>query len=229
MVDEDASVLVIEDDPAVRGVLAQLLEGAGYAPILCPDGISGLDAALGRQPDLVILDLGLPGVSGTEILEKLRAVSSVPVLVVSARAGEMDKVQHLLAGADDYLPKPFGRLELLARVDAVMRRSAGATESPAEITDGDLRVDLLSREVFIAGVNVPLSKTEFALLVCLLRNPGQAVPNRQLLREAWNDVSGVGADRIKFTVGRLRRKLGDHGERILTVRGYGLRWLGARH
>lgn len=223
MVEEDAAILVIEDDPTVRGVLARLLESAGYGSIMCEEGQEGIDAVLALRPSLVILDLGLPDMSGTEVLERLRSFSSVPVLVVSARAGEMDKVLHLAAGADDYLPKPFGRLELLARVDAVLRRTGEPDERPTEIVDGGLRLELLSRQAYVDGAEVVLSRTEFALLVALMRSPGRAVPNRELLREAWNDVSGLGVNRIKFTVGRLRRKLGSEGERIVTVRGYGLR------
>jgi DNA-binding response OmpR family regulator len=224
---ERRTIVVIEDDHDVQSVLGRLLELGGYRTTICPDGESGLRACLEQQPSLVILDLGLPLLDGSEVLAQLRVVSDVPILVVSARTGEMEKVKQLAAGADDYLQKPFGRLELLARIEALLRRSrTGGDTQPTTIGDGEVRLDLVGREVTVTGKIVTLSKTEFATLAALLRTPGRAVPNRELLREAWHDVSGVGAERIRFTVTRLRKKLGEQaGDRIVPVRGYGYRWV----
>jgi DNA-binding response OmpR family regulator len=220
-------VLVIEDDVSLQLLLTDVLESAGYPVLSCSTGDEGLTAALADDPRLVILDLGLPGMDGSLVLQRIRSMSSVPVVVLSGRTSEIDKARELTAGADDFLTKPFGKIELLARINAVLRRSPAdpVAHIVENLQDGDVRVDLRSRQAFVDGTEVPLSRTEYGCLTTLLQDPGRAVPYDELLREAWHDVSGIGADRIKFTMMRLRRKLGPtSGDRIEPVRGFGYRW-----
>lgn len=224
-VDDVRPILVIDDDSGIRAALTAVLQSAGYRVIARCGGDDGLAAAVTEAPCLVVLDLGLPDLDGSDVLTMLRRASTVPVMVLSGRSSETDKARELMAGADDYVVKPFGKLELLARVNALLRRTPPTEQAPTTISDGTIVVDLRAQTVMVGGRPVALSRTEFALLTLFLQAPGQALGHHEILRRAWNDVSGVGPDRIKFTVGRLRRKLGDvEGSRLTPVRGVGYRW-----
>ena len=196
------------------------------------DGRNGLRNFFEERPDLVVLDIGLPGMDGWEVLERIRDLSDVPVLILTAHDLEQDKVRGLTGGADDYLTKPFGVQELGARIQALLRRSqvgptTAAAEGPTIYRDGNLEVDWPAREVRVDGEVVGLTKLEFQLLQTFVRHPGQALATQQLLEQVWNDPFGIGPERVKFTVLRLRRKLGwqdEHKDVLEAIRGYGYRY-----
>ena len=179
------------------------------------------------RPDAVVLDIGLPDIDGWEVLERIRDMSDVPVLLVTARNLEFDKVRGLQAGADDYLTKPFGNAELVARVHALIRR-AHATEPSKDVLIDEasgLRMEVRGRSVTVDGAMVPVTPLEWRLLMALVQNKGQLLSSEQLLELAWNDPVGVSPERVKFAILRLRRKLGAAGEHIENVRGFGYRLL----
>jgi len=221
------SILIVEDDADIWRSLQILLERAGYQVLPAGDGVEGLRQFQEHRPDLVVLDVGLPALDGWSVLERIRDVSDVPVMLLTARGLETDKARGLLSGADDYLTKPFSNAELVARVGALLRRSPPVTEGPSVYDDGRLRVDFSTHEVQRAGEDVKLTPTEFRLLSVLVRQTGQVPSPRQLLEQGWHDPSGIGTGRVKFTVLNLRRKLGwDDAENspIETVRGFGYRY-----
>lgn len=201
-------LLVVEDDRDIALALRVLFRAAGYDVTEAPDGRTAMRAFHDHRPDLVVLDVGLPELDGWQVLERIRDQSDTPVLVLSARGEEADKVRGLRGGADDYLTKPFGNRELVARVQALLRRSGGAPEGADVYDDGLLRLDPTTREVTVDGEAVRLTPTEFRLLATLVRHPGQVLTTGQLLVKAWDDPSGVGADRVKYVVRRLRKKAG---------------------
>jgi DNA-binding response OmpR family regulator len=180
------------------------------------------------RPDALVLDIGLPGMDGWQVLARVRDLSDVPVLMLTAHAAETEKVRGLRAGADDYLTKPYGNNELVARVQALLRRAGPATPAiPDVYDDGTLRLDPNARTVLVGGADVKLSPTEFRLLAVLARNSGQVLTPAQLLDRVWNDPSGIGPERVKFAVLRLRKRLGwaDPGSSpIQSVRGIGYRY-----
>ena len=197
-----------------------------------PDGKQGLRAFHLARPepfDLVVLDIGLPSMDGWAVLERIRDLSDVPVLILTAHGQEGDKVRGLHGGADDYLTKPFGNRELAARVEALLRRPRAGQPRTEVYDDGRLLVRITAREVSVGGTSVTLTPTEFRLLAALIRHPGQTLTPDQLLKLAWNDPLGVGPDRVKFGVMRLRRKLGqgagEPGAAIEAVRGFGYRYV----
>ena len=222
-------VLVIEDDQDISLGIRTVLSRSGFEVASSADGKQGLRAFHVARPDLVVLDIGLPTLDGWAVLERIRDLSDVPVLILTAHGSEADKVRGLHGGADDYLTKPFGNRELAARVEALLRRPR--TEQPqAEVyDDGRLVVRLDVREVSVHGARVALTPTEFRLLAALVRHPGQTLSAEQLLELAWNDPLGVGPERVKFGVMRLRRKLGQDagqpGASIEAVRGFGYRYI----
>ncbi len=222
-------VLVIEDDQDISLGIRTVLSQNGFEVASSADGKQGLRAFHVARPDLVVLDIGLPTLDGWAVLERIRDLSDVPVLILTAHDKEADKVRGLHGGADDYLTKPFGNRELAARVEALLRRPR--TEQPqAEVyDDGRLLVNLGAREVSVGGAPVALTPTEFRLLGALIRRPGQILSPDQLLELAWNDPLGVGPERVKFGVMLLRRKLGqgpgEPGARIEAVRGFGYRYV----
>jgi DNA-binding response OmpR family regulator len=222
-------LLVVEDDLATRTLLAATLRGAGYGVELATDGLSAVEAVERDAFSLVLLDLGLPGLDGGGVLSRIRSTSHVPVIVLSARSRDVEKARMLLAGADDYVAKPFSRIELLARVEARLRTTAAPEiEVRRQLCDGPLRVDVVAHQVWLDGTEVELSRTEFGFLVKLMREPGRAIPFGELLRDVWLDPSGIGTDRVKFMALRLRRKLGvDLAHRLEPVRGVGYRWAAA--
>ena len=218
-------VLVVEDDQDIAAAIETVLTRAGLDVTGAGAGRQGLRVFHAMHPDLVILDIGLPELDGWAVLERIRDMSDVPVLILTAHGQEADKVRGLTAGADDYLTKPFGNQELAARAETLLRRQR-ASEPPAEVyDDGTIRVSFGSHEVSVHGVQVALTPTEYRLLTAFVRNAGQILTPNQLLDLAWNDPWGVGPDRVKFSIMRLRRKLGQEpGSAIEAIRGFGYRY-----
>jgi DNA-binding response OmpR family regulator len=221
-----ASVLVVDDDPDVRALVSTLLGRAGYLVAEAPDGRAALKALYGQRPDLVVLDVNMPDLDGWATLERIRELSDVPVVMLSARGEELEKVRALRAGADDYVTKPFGRQELLARVESVLRR---APSRQVRDTNADrlLEVDFGERRVTAGGQDVELTPLEFRQLSAFVDHPGQLLAHDQLLQLAWGGERGTSRDQVKLYVGYLRRKLASAGiapETIETVRGFGYRY-----
>lgn len=220
-------ILVVEDDPDIWRSLDVLLRRAGYEPTWAADGREGLRRFGEDRPHLVILDLALPELSGWAVLERIRSVSQTPVMVLTARDLERDKVRGLLGGADDFLTKPYGNDELVARVGALLRRIPRAADEATVYDDGRLWLDFGSREVRVDGRVVELTPTELRLLSTLVRHAGQVLSTSQLLTLGWNDPSGDSPGRVKFAVLSLRRKLGWRDVRtcpLENVRGFGYRY-----
>jgi len=227
MRDSHVSVLVIEDEADIRQLLKTLLEREGFGVTEAAEGKEGVRLFHQRQPDLVILDVGLPDLDGWQVLERIRDMSEVPVLMLTALSTERDKVRGLNAGADDYLTKPFSRVELLARLQAMTRRLVPRGEPVTLFEDDQIRVDFARQEVTVSGEAVVLTPTEYRLLATLVRHQGQVLSSDQLIELAWDDPSGLAPSRVKYAVLRLRRKLGwgeqEEGQ-IETVRGFGYRY-----
>jgi DNA-binding response OmpR family regulator len=228
---KDMRVLVVDDDPDIRRLVGELLGRAGYAVHEAGDGRAGLREVHSWRPDLVILDVNMPELDGFATLERIRDLSEVPVLMLTARGEELERVRGLQAGADDYVVKPFGRQELTARVQALLRR-AGAAGAAAEEreTYGDdfLTIDYAQRLVTAQGRAVQLTPLEFRLLSVFVRHPRQVLSRDQLLELVWGDAYGVGGDQVKIYVGYLRRKLcpdAPDAAPIETVRGFGYRYV----
>jgi DNA-binding response OmpR family regulator len=221
-------LLVVEDDPDITTALRLLFGSAGYEVVHAGDGRAGLREAYAAHPDLVVLDVGLPEMDGWAVLERLRDISDVPVLVLTAHGKETDKVRGLRSGADDYLTKPFANAELLARVEALLRRASDGTSWTNQLyDDGVLHLDPTQRRVYVNSKEVRLTPTEFRLLNALVRHVGAVLSANQLLTQAWDDPTGIGQERVKFAVLRLRRKLGwtdPDSSPIESVRGFGYRY-----
>ena len=219
-------ILLVDDEEALLRTLSMNLRARDYDVTTAKDGETAL-AELRRQvPDAVILDLGLPGISGVDVLRELRDWSSVPVIVLSARHGSKDKVEALDVGADDYVTKPFGIDELLARLRAAVRR-AGVPETQT-LNAGDLQIDLQDRRVLRAGTEVRLTPTEWGLLAALVTRPGRLVPQRQLLHEVWGPVYETETNYLRVHMANLRRKLETDPSRpqhLLTEPGMGYRFV----
>jgi DNA-binding response OmpR family regulator len=221
------SILVVDDDADIRTLVSELLQRAGHGVIEAPDGESGLKLFYAQQPDLVLLDVSMPGLDGWEVLTRIRDLSDVPVLMLTARAGELEKVRGLRGGADDYVTKPFGRQELLARVDAALRRGRNDQQPEQTYADDFLTVDFAQRQVRAGGLDLTLTPLEFRLLGAFVRNQNQVLSHDQLLELVWGDARSADRDQVKLYVGYLRRKLGTGaGEEspIETVRGFGYRY-----
>ena len=222
------TVLVVEDDQDIALGIRTVLTRGGFDVSSSADGKQGLRAFHVVRPDLVILDIGLPALDGWAVLERLRDLSDVPILILTAYSQESDKVRALNGGADDYLTKPFGNSELAARVEALLRRPRAGRELPEVYDDGGVQMLFGSHQVTVNGTPVRLTPTEYRLLTAFVRHPSQVLTPDQLLDLAWNDPWGVGPERVKFTVMRLRRKLGQrhgYGSAIEAVRGFGYRYL----
>ncbi len=221
------TILIVEDEQAIRRFVRAALESEGCRVCEANTLQHGLQEAGVRKPDLVILDLGLPDGDGVEFIRDLRAWSSMPVLVLSARIEEYDKVAALDAGADDYLVKPFGVAELLARVRAVCRRSARGPDGAAQIIFGEVTIDLENRWVFRAEQPVHLTPIEFRLLATLATRPGKVLTHRQLLREVWGPAYAERSHYLRIYMGHLRQKLEVDPARpqyLLTETGVGYRF-----
>jgi DNA-binding response OmpR family regulator len=221
-------VLVIDDDDDIRGLVAELLQRAGLEVEQASDGRAGLRAFHQSSPDLVLLDVSMPELDGWETLERIRDLSDVPVMMLTARGAELERVRGLQAGADDYMVKPFGRQELVARVQAMLRRARTSGEERQEsYADTRITIDFAQRAVAYDGRDVSLTPLEFKLLSALVRHPRQVLSREQLLELVWGDAYGVSGDQVKLYVGYLRRKLDpEQPERvpIETVRGFGYRY-----
>src|SRR5438552_345175 len=205
-----ARVLVIDDDADIRALVAELLGRAGLSVEQAEDGRSGLRALHKTPPDLVVLDVSMPDLDGWQTLERIRDMSEVPVLMLTARGDELERVRGLQAGADDYVVKPFGRQELAARISALLRRASrsGGREQEADTyADAYLTVDWTQARVAVGEREVQLTPLEFRLLSTFVRHPRQVLSRDQLLELVWGDAYGVGGDQVKLYVGYLRRKL----------------------
>jgi DNA-binding response OmpR family regulator len=216
--------VVIEDDEAISALVGAYLEQAGFDVVRECTGEGGLEAVERRRPRFVVLDLGLPDVDGLELCRRLRSDRDVPILILTARDEEVDRVIGLELGADDYLTKPFSPRELVARVRAVLRRAEPTPPDSSAIELGDLRIDLRSRSVTVAGATVALRTLEFELLAELTQRAGQVVTRDRLLDRVWGLSFAGGTRTVDVHVAQLRKKLG-RPELIQTVRGVGYRIL----
>ncbi|MET4570565.1 response regulator transcription factor [Rhodanobacter soli] len=202
-------VLVIDDEPQIRRFLDIGLRAEGYEVLLAATGAEGLALAATQSPDLVILDLGLPDMEGHAVLAELRQWSQLPVLMLSVRNTESEKVSALDQGANDYMTKPFGIQELMARLRALLRNRPGEPEHPPRYDDGHLAVDLARREVSLDGAPLALTRKEYAVLALLLQHAGRVVTQQQLLREVWGPTHTSDSQYLRIVIGKLRQKLGD--------------------
>ncbi|HEU5080969.1 MAG TPA: response regulator [Opitutaceae bacterium] len=199
-------LLIVDDEIQIRRLLRLTLEGGGYAVIEAETGRLGLQEAVARQPDGLILDLGLPDMPGLEVLRALREWSRIPVLILSVRAGEEEKIEALDAGADDYLTKPFGGGELLARLRAIMRRTQPSADA-AVVNIGDIEIDLSMRTVKRSGQEVHLTAKEYALFRLLVQHRGKVITHQQILRELWGPQSEENTHYLRVHMTHLRQKL----------------------
>lgn len=225
-------ILVIDDEPQIRKFLDISLRAQGYRVALAASGEEGLTSLATQGADLVILDIGLPDKDGHEVLKELRLWSQAPVIMLTVRVDEAGKVAALDAGANDYVTKPFGVQELMARVRALLRlHAADPHEALPVFDDGRLRIDLSRREVHLHGQPVPLTRKEYTLLALLLRHAGRVVTQPQLLKEVWGPSHQHDTHYLRILVGKLRLKLGDDAAMphyIATEPGVGLRFVGNR-
>jgi two-component system, OmpR family, KDP operon response regulator KdpE len=222
-------VLVVDDDPQILRALRINLTAHGYDVVLAPDGAAALRAAADGPPDVVLLDLGLPDLDGIEVIEGLRGWTSVPIIVLTARTGGAETVRALDAGADDYVTKPFGMAELLARLRAAVRRAAATTVEGEPVVDArDFRVDLADKRVVRAdGADVHLTPTEWGVLELLVRHRGRLVGQRELLRAVWGPNYGTESHYLRVYLAQLRRKLEPDPARpvhLITEAGMGYRF-----
>lgn len=223
-------ILLIEDEPQIRRFLRAALTNHNYRWLEAQTGQAGIDLILLRQPDLVILDLGLPDMDGLAVMQRVREWSSIPILVLSARGQEQDKVAALDLGADDYLTKPFGVAELLARIRVALRHAIqqDGEEATPIFTTGALRVDLVRQQVFVNGDEVHLTPIEYKLLATLVRHAGKVLTHRQLLREVWGPSYANETQYLRVYMGQLRHKLEENPARpryLRTDPGVGYRLL----
>jgi two-component system KDP operon response regulator KdpE len=228
-IESHGNILIIEDEKEIRRFVRQALETEGYRVFEAETLQRGLIEAGTRKPDMVILDLGLPDGDGTDFIREVRAWSGMPIVVLSARVEEHDKVAALDAGADDYLSKPFGVSELLARVRAALRRHARSGEAPSpSVQFGAVTVDLANRRVTKGDAEVHLTQIEFRLLAVLLSHPGKVLTHRHLLREVWGPPYVEHSHYLRIYMGHLRQKLEDNAARpqhLITETGIGYRFL----
>jgi len=220
-----ATILLIEDDGRIRSAVTRALTDLGHAVTTSSRGMAGLESAVDTQPDVVLLDLGLPDIDGLAVLAMLRAVSEVPVIIITARDNDADIVKALDAGADDYVVKPFGVEQLEARLRAVLRRSS-STVAEGPLVVGRLTIDPRTRQVSLEGEPIDLSRKEFDLLLALAQRPGEVVTKRELLSDVWRQTYGGGDRTVDVHLSWLRRKLGETAadpRYLHSVRGVGVR------
>jgi two-component system KDP operon response regulator KdpE len=204
-------VLVIDDEAQIRRFLDIGLRAEGYQVLLAANGQEGLGLAVTQSPDVIVLDIGLPDIEGHDVLREIRQWSQVPVLMLSVRDAESEKVRALDAGANDYVTKPFGIQELMARLRVLLRQAAkgGESDAPVRYDDDRLVIDLARREVQLDGAPVALTRKEFAVLSLLVRHPGRVVSQQQILRDVWGPTHTQDTHYLRIVMGKLRQKLGD--------------------
>jgi two-component system KDP operon response regulator KdpE len=220
------SVLIVDDEVQIRRLLRVTLEANGYRVLEAATGPDGLAEAAQRNPDVLILDLGLPGMDGLTVLKRLREWSRTPVLVLSVQEGDMDKVSALDNGADDYMTKPFSTVELLARLRVLRRHAQPEEADNAVFRSGPLEVDLAARRVTVRGQEIKLTATEYSFLRLLVRNAGKVVTHRQILKEVWGPAYGGQTHYLRVYMAHLREKIEADSARpelLLTEPGVGYR------
>jgi DNA-binding response OmpR family regulator len=226
-VSDGPRILVVDDDEDIRILLRELLARAGYRVEEAADGKAALRKLFELPPALVLLDVNMPELDGYQTLERIRDLSDVPVIMVTARTEELERVRGLASGADDYVSKPFGRQELLARVQALLRRSGGKAEVTEAYRDAFVEIDYPQRRVTVREREVQLTPLEFKLLSAFVQHPNQVLSRDQLLELVWGDPFGVSGDQVKLYVGYLRKKLDPDAPEsvpVETVRGFGYRY-----
>ncbi|NOU69127.1 response regulator [Paenibacillus sp. LMG 31461] len=220
-------IMIVDDEPKIIRFIAANLKSLGFETVACQSGAEALEKMEAVDPDLILLDLMMPGMDGFEVLRRLRAYSSVPVIMLTARSNGADKVQGLNLGADDYLTKPFSLDELFARVNAVLRRLDGRMPSPStvsELTVGPVNVNLAQRRIRLGGTEVKFTETEYNLFVLLLQHEGKVMTHEQLLSEIWGSEYRDEVEYLRVTIARIRQKLKAHTEGqelIVTYPGVG--------
>ena len=225
---QPTTVLVIDDEPQIRKFLRISLVSQGYNVLEAATGAEGLSQVALNRPDVVVLDLGLPDMDGQQVLRDIREWSSVPVLVLSVRASEAQKVQALDSGANDYVTKPFGIQEFLARIRALLRQAPSGDAQEVALEIGPLTIDLAYRRVLLDGVEVALTRKEYAVLAQLSRHPGRVITQQQLLKDIWGPTHLENSHYLRIVVGHLRQKLADDPTNprfIATEPGVGYRLL----
>ena len=221
-------VLVVDDDAQMMKAMSNALRARGYDVVTAATGERALELTTEEELDLVLLDLGLPGIEGHEVIRRLRAWSELPVIVVSVRDGQEEKVAALDAGADDFVTKPFGMKELLARMRAVRRRAVAEEGADSVLSFDELAIDLVKKLVTLDGERVHLTPTEYRLLECMATHPGKLLTHAWLLRQVWGPGYGTESNYLRLYVRQLRKKLGDTPAQprwITTEPGVGYRWL----
>jgi DNA-binding response OmpR family regulator len=221
-------VLVVDDEADLRDLVVAVLGRAGYEPHAARDGQEGVDAFFDLDPALVVLDVGMPRMDGWAVLDRIREASDTPVIMLTARTTEGDRVRGLRAGADDYLSKPFGKQELVARVEALLRRARTSRPAAADrYEDAFLALDLRQRLVSVGGLEVGLTPLEFRLLAVLVRHRGEVLGRDRLRELVWGDTQSLAPEQVKLYISYLRRKLTIDGAEppIETVRGSGYRYV----
>ncbi|WP_296256435.1 MULTISPECIES: response regulator [unclassified Pseudomonas] len=225
---QTATILVIDDEPQIRKFLRISLASQGYRVLEAGTGSEGLSLAALNKPDVLVLDLGLPDIDGQDVLRQLREWSAVPVLVLSVRASEGEKVRALDCGANDYVTKPFGIQEFLARIRALLRHAPDNGQAQSALMIGPLTVDLAYRRVLLDGVEISLTRKEYAVLAQLARHPGRVITQQQLLKDIWGPTHVEDTHYLRIVVGHLRQKLADDPATprfIVTEAGVGYRLL----
>ncbi|MBM7062164.1 response regulator [Pseudomonas sp. UL073] len=226
MTSNQPTILVIDDEPQIRKFLRISLSAQQYRVLEAANGAEGLAQAALAKPDLLVLDLGLPDMDGQQVLSELRQWSQVPVLVLSVRASEGEKVLALDGGANDYVTKPFGIQEFLARVRVLLRQADGGEQAPARVQSGALSIDFAYRRVSLGTEEIALTRKEYAVLALLARHLGRVVTQQQLLKDIWGPSHGEDSHYLRVVVGHLRQKLGDDPAAprfIVTEAGVGYR------
>ncbi|CAH1213228.1 Transcriptional regulatory protein WalR [Paenibacillus allorhizoplanae] len=220
-------IMIVDDEPKIIRFIAANLKSLGFETVACQNGAEALEKAEAVDPDLILLDLMMPGMDGFEVLRRLRTYSSVPVIMLTARSNGADKVQGLNLGADDYLTKPFSLDELFARVNAVLRRLDGRMPAPAttsELINGPVTVNLAQRRIWVSEAEVKFTETEYNLFVLLLQHEGKVMTHEQLLSEIWGSEYRDEVEYLRVTIARIRQKLKAHTEGqelIVTYPGVG--------
>jgi len=222
-----ARILVVDDEAQIRRALQSILSTRGYEVLSASDGAAALDLAIEHTPDLVILDLAMPGMGGLEVCRELRTWYTGPILVLSVRGSDADKVAALDLGSDDYVTKPFSAGELLARVRALLRRASGQAAAPSTIAAGDVEIDIARRRVKRAGEDVELTRIEFDILAYLAQNPDRVVTSKMILEKVWGPEYGEDTQTLRVHISHLRKKIEPHPSvprYIITEPGVGFRF-----